>query len=97
MVHEAGGSVQPLPVPIFTLGGRHSDAHRALCSVAAAIAARGMSTFGSAKSILVQRHAALLVTTNAHCLMSCLVSGIRGGTFFFFTEVLTSLYHPFIS
>ena len=43
----------------------------ALCSVATTIAARGMS-----KSILFQRHAALLVTNNALCLMSGLVSGI---------------------
>ena len=39
-------------------------------------AARGMSTFSSAKSILFQRHAALLVTNNALCLISGLVSGI---------------------
>ena len=76
MVHEAGRSVQLLPVPISTLGGWHPDAHRALCSVATTIAARGMSTFSSAKSILFQRHAALLVTNNALCLMSGLVSGI---------------------
>ena len=76
MVHEAGRSVQLLPVPISTLGGWHPDAHRALCSVAIAIAARGMSTFSSAKGILFQRHAALLVTNNALCLMSGLVSGI---------------------
>ena len=76
MVHEAGRSVQLLPVPIFTLGGWHPDAHRALCSVATTIAAHGMSTFSSAKSILFQRHAALLVTNNALCLMSGLVSGI---------------------
>ena len=70
MVHEAGRSVQLLLVRISTLGGWHPDAHRALCSVATAIAARGMSTFSSAKSILFQRHAALLVTNNALCLMS---------------------------
>ena len=81
MVHEAGRSVQLLPVPISTLGGWHPDAHLALCSVATAIAARGMSTFSSAKSILFQRHAALLVTNNPLCLMSGLVSGIRGGTY----------------
>ena len=52
MVHEAGKRVQLLPVPSSTLGGWHPDAHRALCSVATAIAARGMSTFSSAKSIL---------------------------------------------
>ena len=75
-VHEAGRSMHLLPVPISTRGGWHSDAHRALCSVATAIAARGMSTFGSAKSNLFQRHAALLLTNNALCLMSGLVSGI---------------------
>ena len=76
MVHEVRRSVQLLPVPISTLGGWHPDAHRALCSVAIAIAARGMSTFSTAKSILFQRHAALLVTNNTLCLMSGLVSGI---------------------
>ena len=76
MVHEAGRSVQLLPIPISALGEWHPDAHRALCSVATVIAARGMSTFSSAKSILFQRHAALLVTNNALCLMSCLVSVI---------------------
>ena len=50
MVHEAGRSVQLLPVPTSTLGGWHPDAHRALCAVATAIA--GRATFSSAKSIL---------------------------------------------
>ena len=76
MVHEAERDVQLLPVPISTLGGWHPDAHRALCSVATVIAARGMSNFSSVKSILFQRHAALLVTNNARCLVSGLVSGI---------------------
>ena len=76
LVHEAGKIVQLLPVPISTLVGWHPDAHRALCSVETAIAARGMSTFSSAKSILFQQHAALLVTNNALSLMSGLVSGI---------------------
>ena len=76
MAHEAERSVQLLPVSLSTLGGWHRDAHRALCSVATAIAARGMFTFSSAKSILFQRNAALLVTNNALCLMSGLVSGI---------------------
>ena len=76
MVHDAGRSVQLLPVPISTLGGWHPDAHRALCSGATAIAARGMSTSHSAKSILLQGRAVLLVTNNALCLTSGLVSGI---------------------
>ena len=76
MVHEAGRSVQLLPVPISKLGEWHPDAHCALCSVATATAARKMPIFSSAKSIMFQRHAALLVTNNALCLMSGLVSGI---------------------
>ena len=40
------------------------------------ICACEMSAFSSAKSILFQRHAALLVTNNTLCLMSGLVSGI---------------------
>ena len=76
MVQEAGRSVLLLPVPFSTLGGWHPDAHRVLYSVATAIDARGMSTLSSAKSILFQRHAALLVTNNALYLMSDLVPGI---------------------
>ena len=76
MVHEAGRSAQLLHVPISIHVGRHPDAHRALCPVATAIAARGMCTSSSANSILFQRHAALLVTNNARCLMSSLVFGI---------------------
>ena len=53
---EAGGRVQLLPVPISTLCGWHPDAHRALCFVATTIAARGMPTFISAKSIVFLRH-----------------------------------------
>ena len=81
MVHQAGRSVQLLPAPISKLGGWHPDAHRALCSVATTIAARGMSTLSCAKGILFQRHAVLLVTNNALCLMPGLVAGICGGTY----------------
>ena len=76
MVQDAGRSVQLLSVPLSTLDGWHPDAYCALCSVATAIAARGMSTFGLAKTILFQRHTALLVSNNALGLMSGLVSGI---------------------
>ena len=50
MVQEAGICVKLLPVPISIRGGWHPDAHRALCSMATAIAPRGMSTCSSAKS-----------------------------------------------
>ena len=62
--------------PVFAVHVSSLCPQRALCSVATAIAARGMSTFSTAKSILFRRHAALLVTNSALCLMSGLVSGI---------------------
>ena len=65
-----------LPVPLSTLGGWHLGAHKALSSVASTIAARGLSTFSCARSILSQRHAAQLVTNSALCLMSGLFSDI---------------------
>ena len=68
--------VQPATCSLLTIGGWHPDAHEALCSVANAIAARGLSTFSRARSILFQRHAALLVTNNALCLMLGLSSDI---------------------
>ena len=46
------------------------------CSVATNIAARGPSTFSLAGSILFQLHAPLLVTNNAVCLLSGLLSDI---------------------
>ena len=76
MLQAAGARFNLPPVPLSTLGGWHPDAHKALCSVASTIAARGLSTFSRAGSILFQRHAALLVTNNALCLMSGLLSDI---------------------
>ena len=76
MLQAAGTGFNLLPVPLSTLGGWHPDAHRAICSVETTIAARGLSTFSHARSILFQRHAALHVTNNALCLMSGLMSDI---------------------
>ena len=76
MLQAAGAGFNLLPVPLSTLGGWHPDAHMALCSVATTIAAKGLSTFSRARSILFQRHAALFVTKNALCLMSGLLSDI---------------------
>ena len=76
MLQAAGTRFKLLPVPLSTLGGWHPDAHKALCSVATTIAERGLSTFSRARSILFQRHAALLVTNNALCLISGLLSDI---------------------
>ena len=44
------------------------------------------------RAFCFQRHDALLVTNNALCLMSGLVSGVLGGTNF--TSILKSLYLP---
>ena len=76
MLQAAETGFNLLPVPLSTLGGWHPDAHKALCPVVSTIAARGLSTFSRATSILFQRYAALLVTKNALCLMSGLLSDI---------------------
>ena len=76
MPQAAGTGFNLPPVPLSTLGGWHPDARKALCSVATTIAARGLSTFSRARSILFQRHAALLATNNALCLMSGLLPDI---------------------
>ena len=76
VLQAAGTGFNLLTVPLTTLGGWHPDAHRPLCSVGTTIAAKGLSTFSRARSILFQRHAALLVTNNALSLMSGLTSDI---------------------
>ena len=76
MQQAAGTRFNLLPVPLSTLGGWYPDAHKALCSVASTTAAGGLSAFSRARSILFQRHAALLVMNNALCLMSSLLSDI---------------------
>ena len=76
MLQAAGTGFKLLPFPLSTLGGWHPDAQKALCSVASTIAARGLSTFSRSRSILFQRHAALLVTNNALCFMSGLFSDV---------------------
>ena len=50
-----------LPVLVSTLGGWHPDAIQTLCPVATTTVTRGLSTFSWSRSILFQRHAALLV------------------------------------
>ena len=79
MLQATGTGLNLPPVPLSTLGGWHPDVHKALCSVASTIAARGLSSFSRARSILFQRHAALLVTNNARCPMSGLLSDIEEG------------------
>ena len=76
MLQAAGTGFNLLSVPLSALGGWHTDRHRALLSVATTIAARGLSTFSRDRSILFQRHAALLVTNDTLCLMSGLTPDI---------------------
>ena len=76
MLQAAGTGFNLLSVSSSTLGGWHPNAHWALCSVASTIAGRGLSTFPRSRSILFLRHAALVVTNNALCLMSGLTSDI---------------------
>lgn len=67
---EAGPGHQLHPVAIPTLGGWHPEAHRGILSLVTLIASRTRTDFAMARSILVQRHAALLVRGNALCLLS---------------------------
>ena len=69
MLQAARTGLNLLPVPLSTLGGWQLDTHKALCSV----------HISRTSSILFQCHAALLVTNNALCLMSGLLSDIGGG------------------
>ena len=49
-IHQAAGiRFNLLPIPLSTLGGWHPDGHKALCSLANIIAARGLSTFSRAR------------------------------------------------
>ena len=65
-----GTTAHLVHVPISTLGGWHPDSYRPMGSVVSSIASRPLSSLSAARSILFQRHAALLVTNNAECLMS---------------------------
>ena len=67
---QAGGGNGLLPVPISTLGGRQPEAHCVVLSIASDTASRAMVAFAKAPSILFQRHAALLDTSNGSCLLS---------------------------
>ena len=63
-----------LLVPRSTVGGWHPDSPRALCPVANTIDA-DFPLLALLRAVF-QRHAALLVTDNALCLMSGFLSGI---------------------
>ena len=58
------------PVHISTLSGWNAEAHRAVLSLVATITSRLMIAFATRGDILFQRHAALLINSNAACLLS---------------------------
>ena len=60
----------PDPLPISTLGGWHPETHGSVLSLFVTIPFRSMAAFATARYILFQRHAALLITGNAACLLS---------------------------
>ena len=69
MMQAGGTNIHLVQPPLSTVGGWHTGSNRTLCSVATTIAAKGISSLRSAKSILSHRHAALLETNNALCQM----------------------------
>ena len=70
VLHESSTSVKLFPVPPSSLERWHPDSHRAMGSVAVNIDSRALSSAHYARSTMFQRHAALLVASNAECLIS---------------------------
>ena len=70
VLHESATTVKLFPMPLSTLGGWHPDSHRAMRSTAANIASGTLNSLEYASRTLFRRHAALLETNNAVCLIS---------------------------
>lgn len=71
-MQQVGPRHSLLSVTIPTLEGWYTEAHRAIPSIKSGIASQAMVEFSRARSILSQRHAALLVTSNgAQFLSGC--------------------------
>ena len=71
VLHESATAVKLLfPMSLSTLGGWHPDSHRALRSVAINIASRTLNSLEYASQTLFLRHAALLASNNAVCLIT---------------------------
>ena len=70
VLHESATAVKLFPSPISTLGGWHSDSHRAMRSIAVKIASRTLNSLGYASQAMFQRNAAFLVANNAVCFIS---------------------------
>ena len=71
VLHEFAIAVKLFPMPLSILGGWHPDSNRAMRSIALNIASRTLNSLEYANQTLFQSHAALLVATNAVCVISC--------------------------
>lgn len=69
-ISQAGRGHSPRPVPIPSFGGWHLEEHRAVLSIASGIASHCDGRVDRARSILFQRHAAVLATNNSSRLLS---------------------------
>ena len=70
VLHGSATAVKLLPLPLSTLGGWHPDSHRAMRSIAVNITSRTLNSLEYASQTFLKRHAALLVASNAVCLIS---------------------------
>ena len=70
VLHKSNTAVKLFHMLLSNLGGWHSDSHRAMMSIAVIIASITLNSLEYASQILFQRHAALLVASNAVCLTS---------------------------
>ena len=70
VLHESATAVNLFPTPLSTPRGLHPDSHRAMRSIAVNIASRTFNSQNYASETLFQRHPALLVASNAVCLIS---------------------------
>lgn len=69
VLHEFDTSVTLFRMTLPNLGGWRSDSYRAMGSIAVNIALREVVSVHYARSAMFHRHAALLVTSNAACLI----------------------------
>ena len=70
VLHGSATYVKLFPMPLSSLGGWHPDSHPAMGSIAASIASRALYFVYYTRSAMPQRHSALLVASNAACLIS---------------------------
>ena len=87
VLHDSATAVKLFPMSLSTLGGRHTDLHREMRSIAVNIASRTLNSLEYASQTLFQRHAALLVSNTTVCLILASTSGFEIGI-----ETLCNVY-----